>query len=197
MVFLPQRAASRAGVRAGDRAAPSPPRARCCSAGATCRSTTRCSATASERASRSSARSSSAAAPTASMHDALERKLYVIRKQLEHAIQALKLMPEQGVLRAVDVGAHDRLQGHAARATRSASTTSTCTTRDGVGAGAGAPALLDQHLPDVGAGAPVPLSSRHNGEINTLRGNFNWMRGAAGVDRRRRCSATTSRSSGR
>ena len=32
-----------------------------------------------------------------------------------HAIQALKLDARQGVLRAVDVGAHGRLQGHAAR----------------------------------------------------------------------------------
>ena len=43
-----------------------------------------------------------------------------------------------------------------------------------VGAGAGALALLDQHLPQLGARASLPLVA-HNGEINTLRGNVNWM----------------------
>ena len=31
----------------------------------------------------------------------------------------------------------------------------------------------------------------HNGEINTLRGNINWMRAREGAARSRRCSATT------
>ena len=50
----------------------------------------------------------------------------------------------------------------------------------GVGAGAGAPALLDQHVPDVGPRASVP-PDRHNGEINTLRGNVNWIRARQGA----------------
>ena len=37
----------------------------------------------------------------------------------------------------------------------------------------------------------------HNGEINTLRGNFNWIRARRRRDRVRRCWATTSTSSGR
>jgi glutamate synthase (NADPH/NADH) large chain len=41
-------------------------------------------------------------------------------------------------------------------------------------AGARAPALLDQHLPVLAAGASLP-HGRHNGEINTVRGNVNWM----------------------
>ena len=38
----------------------------------------------------------------------------------------------------------------------------------------GASALLDQHVPVLAAGASLPLVA-HNGEINTLRGNVNWM----------------------
>ena len=37
----------------------------------------------------------------------------------------------------------------------------------------------------------------HNGEINTLRGNVNWIRARARRDREPRCSARTSTSSGR
>jgi glutamate synthase (NADPH) large chain len=36
----------------------------------------------------------------------------------------------------------------------------------------------------------------HNGEINTVKGNYNWMRAREGV-MRRPCWATTCRSSGR
>ena len=62
----------------------------------------------------------------------------------------------QGVLRAVDVGAPALLQGHAAgRPGRRVLPRSQGRARR-VGAGAGAPALLDQHLPVVGPGAPVP-----------------------------------------
>jgi hypothetical protein len=44
-----------------------------------------------------------------------------------------------------------------------------------LGARAGAPALLDQHLPDLGPLAQPFRMICHNGEINTLRGNVNWM----------------------
>ena len=37
----------------------------------------------------------------------------------------------------------------------------------------------------------------HNGEINTLRGNVNWIRARAGAHRSARCWATTSTRSGR
>ena len=48
----------------------------------------------------------------------------------------------------------------------------------GVGAGNGASALLDQHLPDLGSGASVPRGLPQ-WEINTLRGNCNWIRARA------------------
>ena len=62
----------------------------------------------------------------------------------------------QGVLRAVHVGAHHRLQGHAAGRPGGQLLQGPAGHARGLGAGAGAPALLDQHLPDLGPGASVP-----------------------------------------
>ena len=64
------------------------------------------------------------------------------------------------------------------------------------GAGAGAPALLDQHLPVLEAGASLPdgrpqRRDQHAARQRQLDG------GAPGLGRFRRCSATTSRSCGR
>ena len=88
--------------------------------------------------------------------DALERKLYIIRKKSGHAIQALQAAPRQGVLRAVDVVAHARLQGNAARAPGRRVFPRPQGREHGVGARDGAPALFDQHVPDVGPRASVP-----------------------------------------
>ena len=63
----------------------------------------------------------------------------------------------QGVLRAVVLDAHDRLQGHAARAPGRQLLPRPRRRVDGLRAGDGAPALLDQHVPDVGPRASVPL----------------------------------------
>ena len=88
--------------------------------------------------------------------DALERKLYVIRKTASSAIQALKLTHSReyyvpsmscrtviykGLLLADQVGKYYK---------------DLADPRVLLGARAGAPALLDQHLPRVAAGAPVP-----------------------------------------
>ena len=129
-----------------------------CSAGATCRPTTACWASASSRSSRSSARCSSSAAPSARDVDAFERKLFVIRKQVHHAIWDKgcrtptsstfrrcrpRTIVYKGMILAENLSTYyPDLQRRAA----------------GLGAGAGAPAVLDQHLPVVEAGASVPLS---------------------------------------
>ena len=63
----------------------------------------------------------------------------------------------QGVLRPVAVHADDHLQGHAARAPGRRVLLGPRGHVDGVGARDGPPAVLDQHLSDVGPGAPVPL----------------------------------------
>jgi hypothetical protein len=91
------------------------------------------------------------------VQDALERKLYVIRKTASANIQNLKLKHSKeyyvpsmssrtvvykGLLLADQVGTYlPRPAGQALR----------------LGPGPGAPALLDQHLPRMAAGPPVPL----------------------------------------
>ena len=57
--------------------------------------------------------------------------------------------------------------------------------------GARALALLHQHDPQLGARPPPTASSSIDGEINTLKGNVNWIR-AANRTSTRRCSALTS-----
>ena len=94
--------------------------------------------------------------PDVTVTDALERKLYIIRKASGHAIQALQLahgkefyVPSMSARTIVYKGMLLRLagrhllQGPAGSARR-------------VGAGAGPSALLDQHVPDLGSRASVP-----------------------------------------
>ena len=131
-------------------------RARCCSAGAMCRATT------------------PAWASRSSSIEPVIRQVFIGRGAGRHGdrragAQALHhpqvLRPRhpgaqagarQGVLRAVHVGAHHRLQGHAAGRPGRQLLQGPAGPARGLGAGAGAPALLDQHLPDLGPGASVP-----------------------------------------
>jgi len=111
--------------------------------------------------------------------DALERKLYIIRKSSGHAIQALKLAhgkefyvpsmsPGRSSTRHADgLPGRPVLQGPAGSARR-------------VGARDDPPALLDEHVPDLGPGASVP-ADRHNGEINTLRATSTGSRAAGAI----------------
>ncbi len=112
--------------------------------------------------------------------DALERKLYVIRKTASSAIQALKLTHSReyyvpsmscrtviykGLLLAVQVGRYYKdLQDPRA---------------------ASALALVHQRFstntfPEWPLAHPYRMVA-HNGEINTVKGNFNWMRAREGV----------------
>jgi glutamate synthase (NADPH/NADH) large chain len=112
--------------------------------------------------------------------DALERKLYVIRKSSGHAIQALNLLHGKeffvpsmsartivykGLLLADQVGVYYKdLQNPA------------CVS---------ALALVHQRFstntfPEWPLAHPYRLIA-HNGEINTVKGNFNWMRAREGV----------------
>ncbi|MFP5391049.1 MAG: glutamate synthase central domain-containing protein, partial [Gammaproteobacteria bacterium] len=118
--------------------------------------------------------------PDVMVTDALERKLYVIRKSSGHAIQALKLnhgkeffVPSmsartivyKGLLLADQVGVYYRdLQDPR------------CIS---------ALALVHQRFstntfPEWPLAHPYRLLA-HNGEINTVKGNFNWMRAREGV----------------
>ncbi|MGH8504608.1 MAG: glutamate synthase-related protein, partial [Stenotrophobium sp.] len=112
--------------------------------------------------------------------DALERKLYVIRKSAGHAIQALKLIHGKeyfvasmsartvvykGLLLANQVGVYYKdLQDPRCDS---------------------ALALVHQRFstntfPEWPLAHPYRLIA-HNGEINTVKGNFNWMRAREGV----------------
>ncbi|NMM37363.1 MAG: glutamate synthase subunit alpha [Glaciimonas sp.] len=118
--------------------------------------------------------------PDIMVTDALERKLYVIRKSASHAIQALNLLHGQeyfvasmsartivykGLLLADQVGLYYRdLQDPR------------CIS---------ALALVHQRFstntfPEWPLAHPYRLIA-HNGEINTVKGNFNWMRAREGV----------------
>jgi glutamate synthase (NADPH/NADH) large chain len=118
--------------------------------------------------------------PDVIVTDALERKLYVIRKSSGHAIQALNLLHGKeffvpsmsartivykGLLLADQVGVYYKdLQD------------SRCVS---------ALALVHQRFstntfPEWPLAHPYRLLA-HNGEINTVKGNFNWMRAREGV----------------
>src|SRR3954465_14464793 len=118
--------------------------------------------------------------PDIMVTDALERKLYVIRKSSGHAIQALKLLHGKeffvpsmsartvvykGLLLADQVGVYYKdLQDER------------CIS---------ALALVHQRFstntfPEWPLAHPYRLLA-HNGEINTVKGNFNWMRAREGV----------------
>ena len=117
--------------------------------------------------------------PTVTVTDALERKLYIIRKSSGHAIQALKLahgkefyVPSmsartvvyKGMLMAYQVGLYYRdLQDQRV---------------------VSALALIHQRFstntfPTWDLAHPFRMIA-HNGEINTLRGNVNWIRARQG-----------------
>jgi len=121
-----------------------------------------------------------ASGPDVIVPDALERKLYVIRKTASSAIQALKLTHSReyyvpsmscrtiiykGLLLANQVGAY-YLDLQDPRVTS-------------------ALALVHQRFstntfPEWPLAHPYRLVA-HNGEINTVKGNFNWMRAREGV----------------
>ena len=128
--------------------------------------------------------------------DALERKLYIIRKRAGHAIQSLHLrhgkefyVPSFSTRTIV-------VQGHAARAPGRRVLPRPARRVDGVRARDGAPALLDQHVPDVGPGASVPLHLATTARSTRCAATST---GSARAKARspRRCWATTCRSCGR
>ena len=88
-----------------------------------------------------------------------ERKLYVIRKRVEHAVDRAGARRTAAASTSPSLSSqHADLQGHAdGRPDRSRC--SPISTRSGhrVGARARAPALQHQHVPVLAAGAPVPL----------------------------------------
>ena len=123
-----------------------------------------------------SARSSSARGQDVTDQDALERKLYVIRKRVEQLVRDVRACREsRALLRPEPVVAHHRLQGPAAARADAGLLPRPDRPDVRLGAGAGAPALLAPTRSRRGT-ARIPYRFiAHNGEINTLRGNVNWM----------------------
>ena len=130
--------------------ATSAPRARSSSAGATCRSTRRTSATARTPAARTSARSSSRPGPAhRDDQDAFERKLYVIRRIVELAAGPDFYSPSFSSRTCVYKG---MLISHQLRGFYP----DLRDERFGERHGARALALLDEHVPELGARPSLP-----------------------------------------
>ena len=152
-------------LEAAVRARSSPKKARRCSAGATCRPTTARSARAPSRSSRSSSRSSSARRarrPRRSERRSarcFERKLYVIRKRVEHAVDQLAIADDaRRSFYIVSLSCRTLIYKGMLTADQIEPMFPDLTDPDlRVGAGAGPPALQHQHVPVVAARAPVPL----------------------------------------
>ena len=118
--------------------------------------------------------------PDVIVPDALERKLYVIRKTASSAIQALKLTHSREYY-VPSMSCRTSSTRACCSPTRSASTTRTWPTR----ALTSALALVHQRFstntfPEWPLAHPYRMVA-HNGEINTVKGNFNWMRAREGV----------------
>ncbi len=119
--------------------------------------------------------------PDVIVPDALERKLYVIRKQRRARHPGAEADAQQRVLRPQHEQPHRRLQGPAAG-------------RPGRALLQGPGRTRVRHRPwpwCTSAFRPTPSRRgtlahpyrmvAHNGEINTVKGNFNWMRAREGV----------------
>ena len=105
-----------------------------------------------------------------------ERKLYVIRKRVEHAVDATAARRSRIVLRPQPVVADAHLQGHADGQPDRADVPGPGAIRDVESA----LALVHQRF-STNTFPSWPLAHpyryvAHNGEINTLRGNINWMK---------------------
>ena len=160
-----------------------------------CPPTTRRSGRARARPSPRSSRSSSARAAGVPDAQAFERKLYVIRKRVEHAVREHRTSRErQLLLPAEPLGQHPHLQGHALGRPDRDHVPGHHGPAGRVGAGPRPPALLHQHLPVLAAGAPVPLHRPQRRDQHAARQHQLDAR-ARGPLPVARCSATTSRRS--
>ena len=126
------------------------------------------------RSSRCSGRSSSAAAPTSRIATNFERKLYLIRKRAENAV-ALRTSRTATTSTCRACRQHAHLQRHAVGRSDRHVFPGSCES-----AIESALAVVHQRFstntfPSWPLAHPFRYIS-HNGEINTLRGNINWMK---------------------
>ena len=138
----------------------------------------------------------SAACPAPTRASRFERKLYVIRKRFEHAIDALDIPADaKQCVYIVSLSCNTLIyKGMLTADQIAADVPGSGRPRHGVGARAGAPALQHQHLPVVAAGASVPLRRAQRRDQHAARQHQLDARArrAAAVGR---CSATTCRRS--
>ena len=123
------------------------------------------------------------ARPALMPRSAFERKLYVIRKRIEHAVDALSIGAdaEEAVLHLQPVVQHADLQGHAERRARSSRCSPICAIRT---SSRRSRSCTSGSAPTRFPSWPLAHPYRfiaHNGEINTLTGNINWMRAREGL----------------
>ena len=119
--------------------------------------------------------------PDVIVPDALERKLYVIRKTASQRDPGAQADAQPRVLRAQHELPHGHLQGPAAGRPGGPVLQGPGTTR----ASSRRCALVHQRFstntfPEWPLAHPYRMVA-HNGEINTVKGNFNWMRAREGV----------------
>ena len=93
--------------------------------------------------------------------EALERKVYVVRKRAEDAVSQTELK-EKSFFYIPSLRTYDRLQGSAARAADCELLRGALEPGSTQRPLSGSPALLDEHLPHLafGASLPLPLSQR-------------------------------------
>ena len=89
--------------------------------------------------------------------DALERKLYVLRKAAEAAVAQIRPQGEGFLLHSLSFVAHHRLQGIAAGSADRQFLQGAFRSRGDERAVPGPPALLDQHVSELATGASLPL----------------------------------------
>ena len=148
------------------------------------------------RPSRCSGRSSSRPARGIADQDDFERRLFILRKVISNTIYDMKDPRTKGFYPVSLSSRTHRLQGHAAGRPARRLLQGSARPALRVGARARAPALLDQHLPDLVARASLPdgrpqRRDQHAARQRELDG------GAPGLGRLANCSVPRSRSSGR
>ena len=139
----------------------------------------------------SSASSSSAAAPAPTRRDdgrdcAFERKLYVIRKRIEHAVDALPTAGPQRASTPEPVVADAHLQGDADGEPDPADVPGPARIRSSSRRSRSCTSASARTRSRRGRWRIPYRFIAHNGEINTLRGNINWMKRARSAARDRR-----------
>ena len=131
-----------------------------------------------------------AAADAPAAHARFERKLYVIRKRVEHAVDRLPLFREAVLLRRQPVVEHAHLQGDADRRPDGNDVPGSGRSGCRVGAGAGASAVQHQHVSVLAAGASISLHRPQRRDQHPA-GQYQLDAGTRGALPLGRCSVRT------